>query len=224
MHKFVFLPFGNSLALKNLSKTRWTARAEAVKAVHISYEKILDSLFKIKNLRDVGKTNKMQSQAAALYKKMLEFDFICSIFFSKNIMYKLKNLTEQLEKVELNVLDALQLIKSTVESFNLIKNDSEQINLLIESAILFAKKIGVNVEDFAKHHRTRHRPQRIDENTKTTATLDLRIFYQREFLSVLDRFIMDTTENLENILKFFRPFEEIFHTSTSRKNYSMELM
>ncbi len=79
----------NSLALKNLSKTSWTARAEAVKAVPISYENILDSLFKIKNSRDIDKTNKTQSQAAALYKKMLVFDFICGLFFAKKIMYKL---------------------------------------------------------------------------------------------------------------------------------------
>ncbi len=109
---------------ENSSKTRWTARAEAVKAVHISYEKILESLFKIKSSRDIDKTNRMESQAAALYKKMLGSDCICSLFFAKNIVYKLKNLTVQLEKVELNILDALQLIKSTVESFNLIINYS----------------------------------------------------------------------------------------------------
>ncbi len=82
--------------------------------------------------------------------------------------------------------------------------------------LLFAKKkIGVNVEDFAKHHQTRYRPQRIDENTEITATLDLRTFYQKEFISVLDRFRMDTTENLENILKFFGPLAEIFRTLAS---------
>ncbi len=54
-------------------------------------------------------------------------------------MHKLKNLAEQSEKVELNVLDALHPIKSTVESFNLTKNDSEQMTLLIESAIVCKK-------------------------------------------------------------------------------------
>ncbi len=90
--------------------------------------------------------------------------------------------------------------------------------------LLFAKKIGVNVEDFAEHHRTRRRPRRIDENTETTTTLNLRTFYGKELKPVLDRFIIDTTENLENMLKFFGHFEELFHTPVCRTNCSMELM
>ena len=69
-------------------------------------------------------------------------------------MYKFKNLTEQLEAVELNILDALQLIKSTVQSFEFIRNDSEQMTSMIESGMSFAQKIGIDVEgDFKKHHR-----------------------------------------------------------------------
>jgi len=56
-------------------------------------------------------------------------------------MYKFKNLTEQLEAVELNILHALQLIKSTVQSFEFIRNDSEQMTSMIESAMSFAQKI-----------------------------------------------------------------------------------
>lgn len=66
---------------------------------------------------------------------MLEFDFICCLYFAKNIMYEFKNLTEQLEKVDINIMNALQLLESFVESFKLI--DEEQINAMIQSAILF---------------------------------------------------------------------------------------
>lgn len=213
----------NSLRLKNLSKTRWTAAAESVRAIHISYEQILDTLFKIKTSKDIDNTKKTQSQAAALHKKMLEFDFICCLFFAKNIMYKFKHLTEQLEKIELNAIDALQLIKSTVESFKSI-NDLDKINALIESAISFAVTMGVNVEqDFAKHHRIRRRPQRLDNHPETTAEFDLKTFYRKEFRSVLDHFIEKTSENLENMLQFFGPFEEVFCIPASRKNCTIEL-
>jgi len=125
----------DSHGLKDLSTTRWTARAEIVKAVDISFEKIVITLFKIKNSKEIDKTKKTQSQASRLHKKMLEFDFICCLYFAKNIMYEFKNLTEQLEKVDINIMNALQLLESFVESFKLI--DEEQINAMIQSAILF---------------------------------------------------------------------------------------
>ena len=45
--------------------------------------------------------------------------------FMKNIMYKLKYLTEHLETKELNICDAIVLIKSTVSSFTNIRSDSD---------------------------------------------------------------------------------------------------
>ena len=40
------------LNLRNLSRTRWTARAESTKSVWISYEAILDSLSKLEQSDD----------------------------------------------------------------------------------------------------------------------------------------------------------------------------
>jgi len=39
-----------------------------------------------------------KSQSLALFKKITTFDFIVSIMFMKNVLYKLKALTEKLEK------------------------------------------------------------------------------------------------------------------------------
>jgi len=116
----------------------------------------------------------------------------------------------------LNILDALQLIKSTVQSFEFIRNDSEQMTSMIESALSFAQKIEIDVEgDLKKHHRTRRTPQRFDANAQNASTLDLKTFYQKEFNSVLDRYILDTKENFTKILEFFRPFKDIFQIPAS---------
>jgi hypothetical protein len=84
-----------SLQLCNSSKTRWTAHTESVKAVWTSFEIILETLQEIfsSNLYD----RKTKSQSVALFKKITTFDFIVSIIFMKNVLYKLKALTEKLE-------------------------------------------------------------------------------------------------------------------------------
>ena len=91
----------------NLSKTRWTARAETVKAVWTSFEIILETLQEISSSNLYDRNTK--SQSLALFKKITTFDFIVSIMFMQNVLYKLKALTEKLEAKELNIIDASNL-------------------------------------------------------------------------------------------------------------------
>jgi hypothetical protein len=83
----------NPLNLRNLSRTRWTARAEAIKAIWSSYEAILDSLTKLEESDD----HATRTSAYGLRTKLLRFDFIVAIMFMKNIMYKTKRMTEVLQ-------------------------------------------------------------------------------------------------------------------------------
>ncbi|CAB3990641.1 Transposon Tf2-6 poly [Paramuricea clavata] len=66
------------LNLRNLSRTRWTARAESIKSVWICYEAILDSLSNLEQSDD--------GTASGLRSKLLRFDCIMSIMFMKNMM------------------------------------------------------------------------------------------------------------------------------------------
>ena len=76
---------------------QWTAQAESIKSVWSSYEAILDSL---KRLEESGDAN-----ASGLHYKLLRFDFIVSIMFMKNVMYKTKRMTEILQSEDLNIIN-----------------------------------------------------------------------------------------------------------------------
>ena len=57
----------------------------------------------------------------------------------------------------------------------------------ITAATEYAKKLDIDAEaHFAKHHRTRCPPKRLDENPETAAVLDLYQFFRKEFKCVLD--------------------------------------
>ncbi|GBO23538.1 Zinc finger MYM-type protein 1 [Araneus ventricosus] len=204
----------NSLQLKNLSKTRWTARAESVKAIWIAYEGIVHVLEKIKNnTKDFD--SKSRAVASGLYKKIIDFDFICSLFFTKNVMFKIKNLTEALEREELNIIE---LINGTINSFQEMNNDIE-INALVKSAICFAEKLHISPEDdYLKNHRLRHAPKKYDNNPETTCNVNLMTYYRKEFKAVLDVFASCVNDDLKNTLSVFEPYQKIFTIPAKRNN------
>ena len=82
------------LCLRNLSRIRWTARAESIKSVWNSFEPILVCLDSLRRNSSVGKT---KTDAAAFLMKMSNFYIIFSVMFMKNLMYKTKRMTEVLQ-------------------------------------------------------------------------------------------------------------------------------
>jgi hypothetical protein len=160
------------LNLRNLSRTRWTARAESIKSVWISYEAILDNLSKLEQSDD--------GTASGLRSKLLRFDCIVSIMFMKNIMYKTKRMTETLQSEDLNVIDAITIVQSTVNNLQNVNNNIDGMNKEIQAAASFAVKLGVDVDsDFLRYHRQRKPSRRIDDNPNTTANLNVESFYRK---------------------------------------------
>lgn len=123
----------NSLKLRNLSQTRWTARPKALKSLWTSYPIIVDVLDNIVLEKTV---NKKKHMAFSLAKKLISVDFDVCLMFMKNIMYILKLLTECLESPELNITDAALFIKSTL-IIRYLNTDSESMDNLIQSAEVF---------------------------------------------------------------------------------------
>ena len=93
----------NSLMLRNLSLTRWTARAESLRAMWISYEAVIEVLRKISN--DGSVDAKGKAAATGLLAKVLQVDFVVSLMFMRIILWKTKVLTESLQKENLNIVD-----------------------------------------------------------------------------------------------------------------------
>jgi protein-tyrosine-phosphatase len=133
----------------------------------------------------------------------------------KNIMYKTKQMTETLQSEDLNVMDAILIMESTVKSLENVSNDIEGMNAEIQAASSFAEKVGTDVDsDFRRHHRQRKPPRRIDDNPNTTASLNVESFYRKEFKAVLDTQINTFTDVLENCAAKIKPLLETLHPGT----------
>ena len=202
-----FGPIENSLQLRNISKTRWTARSESIRAVWASLEAVLSSLEEVNNSTV---EMKVKATASGLLKKVKSFDFIASLMFMKNIMLKTKFLSDELQREELNIIEALEMTKATIISLERIKGDETAMTSQITAATEYSKKLGIDAEaDFAKHHRTRRPPRRLDEHPETTAVLDLYQFFGKEFKCVLDVLITEFKEKIQPTLDIIAPLSRL---------------
>lgn len=212
----------NVLQLRNLSKTRWTARAESIKAVWCSFEAICDSLSYISSHHKVYDRT-TRTNAFGLNKKLHSFDFIVSLLFMKNVMYKLKALTETLETKNLSIVDAATLIDTTIKSLEEINSDTESMNNLIDSAISFSTSLGLNPEnDFKIHHRSKKPPTWLDKNSETQVEFTIYTFYRKEFKCVLSTFIHLSRDNLKKSVDIIMPLYKIFSFPFKKKDISTE--
>jgi len=139
----------------------------------------------------------------------------------KNIMYKLKILTETLETQNLSLVDAAHIIDLSIKSLEDINSDTDSMNNLIESASLFAKILEVDsMSDFKTHHRTRKAPNWLDENTNNQTEFTMKQFYRIEFKNVLDTLINLTKDNLKKCMHTIQPLFEIFKHPLNVSNLS----
>jgi hypothetical protein len=179
-----------ALQLSNLSVTRWVARSESIVAVMwASLDGIIAALDKETESEDARtRVYKDKNQREAVKC----FECILALIFMRNVMSKTKILTKQVQAIELNIADAHAL--------------EENINLQIEAAVVFSDQDGVNAEsEFAKHHRERMAPRRIDDTPENAVHFGLQTFYRKDFLQVLDAQMLLLEDNLKVAFKIIEP-------------------
>ena len=193
----------NALQLRNLSETRWTARAESVQAVWVSYEAIIESLQSLKEKPD---DSKMVADADSILRKILRFDFVAFLMFMKNVMWKTKILTEHLQEEKLNIIDALTAIKGSIISLQRMNASDEEFDNLIQAAAIFVKRLGVNPEnEYERFHRPRKPPRKIDDNPATASHLTFQVFYRSQMRHVLCTLITELSDNLQSCIVKVKP-------------------
>ncbi|CAG9830216.1 unnamed protein product [Diabrotica balteata] len=212
-----------SVQLKNLSRTRWTAKADSVRALNQTVDQIIEVLSDISKNREFDGSTR--TKALGLYKKILNFDFIASFFFLKNILPKIKILTETIETPNLNIIDCINLIKTTALNLRNTDYNHNSLNSLIESAIKYAEKLNIDpYSDFSKYHRRRIMPKKIDENRDTEVDMDLKTFYRRDFQEILDTLSSGLNDNFEHIKKSIEPLYSVLTFPLDKRNITLKIL
>ena len=151
--------------VKNLSKSRWTERAESIKAVWNSYDCIIDTL---NSLKEWGKLDRdSRCTASDLSEKMVSVDLYLTLVFMINVMYKTKLAVTEVQKVNFDIMSGLEVMRQTAESMERMRNDDKSLDGLIDLAIDQCQKHDIDcVYEFNRRHRPRRPPGRIDDAPK----------------------------------------------------------
>ena len=167
--------------LKSLSETRWSAHAQATKALCRNYANIQDSL---KSIADNTNQNPaVRKEALTLHKKMdkLEIAFLCNMW--NCILQRFMTTSEALQAVNLDLCNAVDMVRS-LRGYVAGLHDNFDV---FEAE---AKKMSPTVSTLYKGdtQRTITRKKQVDESTTAEVVLTSRDkFRVTVFKAIMDR-------------------------------------
>ena len=171
-------------------------------AVWASFGAIIAAL----NKEAQSENSKTKAKAKNLLAAVKCFKFIAALMFMRNVMLKTKILTKQVQTIELNIVDALEALDATINTWKYLREKEEDISLQIDAAVAFSAQHGIDAEsEFVMHCRKRVAPRRIDDTPENAVHFGLQTFYRKEFLQVLDAQIILLQDNLKVAFKIVEP-------------------
>nr|XP_047146285.1 uncharacterized protein LOC105843268 [Hydra vulgaris] len=119
----------SEVTLKKLNPTRWSGRLQSLTAIKVRFTDILKALTEI-----ILKSTKKEEREEALQikKKMGTFDFVFICVFLFKVMCEVNYASKTLQKHEIDLEEASEVLKHVREKLNDIRKSYEQIKLKAE--------------------------------------------------------------------------------------------
>lgn len=178
---------GEKTVLKSLSETRWSARADAISALHNGYNHIFEALLSI--IRNVDQSGETRNEAQRIFKKMekLETILLTEIWNDLLIIINKTSISLQNNTVTMDV--ATKLFASLA---NYISNARNNFNQYESAAI----EINPNTDYKDKSQRKKIRSTRITVLEGPSVNVQLNgkeKFYVETFLPIIDTYTFKYT-------------------------------
>ena len=100
-------------SMKKLSDTRWACRIDAILAVYENYSAILTALDEIE---DNSSNGRVSSEACGLRYQMLKFEYLICLVVLKDLLSKSQTISSYLQREDIDIVSALQVVDSTVKT------------------------------------------------------------------------------------------------------------
>ena len=148
-------------SMKKLSDTRWACRIDAILAVYENYSAILTALDEI---QDNSSNGRVSSEACGLRHQMLKFDFLICIVVLKDLLCKCQTISNYLQKEDIDIVSALQVVDSTVKTLQSMRNE-KAFKIFYDEASRLAEEMDIEIaiprprkvtRRLDEHHENQH--------------------------------------------------------------------
>ena len=198
---------GCKLTVKRLSDTRWSACAEANKAVHANYaviRNVVSEIAKDKNLK-----SECRDKAKGLYKNMKKLETGVMVILWSRILERFDKTTKKLQYADLDLNTACGLYESLKVYIQTLRSNFSDIELKAKKLTKCEYYQGETVESGRKRKRNPKYDDYCGSSTPDPVAESLspsEKFKIDNFIVIIDR--LDTA--LTDRLKAYQPVREIF--------------
>ena len=178
-----------SVTVKCGCETRWSARAEAVKAMHKGFEELVALLEKLSE--DRSQTPETRSDADSLLRNVLNFNFMVLLHFWHNLLSKIDRVQKRLQDPRMNFHDASLDLESLEEE--LINCRETLCHDSVHNAKSNCTKWGINIDK--RIRRRRVMPGEVARDAGLSAEEEI----TRVLIGILDRLRQEITTHFTRL-------------------------
>jgi len=191
------LPVGG-LVVKTLSGTRWSARADAVKALSVHYSQIQDALIEISS--DSTQSEDTRCEATRLESKMCKLELVLMTIIWNKILERFNATSKSLQKVNIDLLTCVKLYES-LQSFT--SELREQFDTIEEKAQSLAME-----DTYAEtKSRVKKRKRFMDESQTPETHLEPRDNFRIQvFNCILDSISVELQKRVSSYVELYELF------------------
>jgi len=133
--------------LKSLSTTRWACRSEAVNAVKNNYSALLIA---IKQITDNTKQSDIRAKGLGIIYQMESFEFIFAMQMLDPILNLILHVSTVLQSSNINLLTAIDLVRSLKKSLESMKNDGNDFKNIYKNTEQLCEENCITIPDVKK--------------------------------------------------------------------------
>lgn len=193
---------------KSLSTTRWSARADATRALRHNYSGILSALQQLANDKDQTATARNDASSLATKMETLEMAVLCVVWDS--ILERFNSTSKTLQKVNIDLATCVSLYESLHSFISSIRTE--------EAYLSYEDKAKLLVEDSsyrAEHARARKRRRLFNEVDSEVQLSPRERFRTSTYLPILDSLLTELVRRTEVYSKLKHRFGFLFTLLTS---------
>ena len=152
----------------------------------MSYDSVIATFDDIRQCDKLDKESRMT--ATNIMDKIIFFEFYLCLLLMKSLLFMTKTAVLELQREELDILAAIDILKKTDECLERMRQDEDSVNNLFSVAQDKCEQNGIDCKyEFSKKHRPRRPPRRLDDAPATAAVIDFETHYRKEMFRVIDR-------------------------------------